>query len=83
MKKHLFFHRDKPFRPKGGRFDGVPFDPEKQLAVIRGSICTGERVAGFKDKTTGTFTEVMLIQSRKDEEQFKKMYQLDSVKTEY
>ena len=82
MKKPFFFHKDKPRRSAGG-FDAIPFDPETQYAVIRGSICTGERVAGFKNKKTGAFTEVMLIKSLKDEEQFKKMYQLDSVKTEY
>ena len=26
----------------------IVFDPEKQYAVIRSSICTGEKVAGFK-----------------------------------
>ena len=61
----------------------VPFDPEKQYAVIRCSICTGEKAAGFKDKTSGRFTEVMLIRSLRDEERFKEMYHLDTVKTEY
>ena len=82
MFKNLFSRKDKPRKPTG-RFDAIPYDPEPQYAVIRGSICTGERVAGFKNKTTGAFTEVMLIKSIKDEEQFKKTYQLDSVKTEY
>ena len=39
----------------------VHFDPETQYAVIRSSICTGEKVAGFKNKTDGHFIEVMLI----------------------
>ena len=39
----------------------VHFDPETQYAVIRSSICTGEKVAGFKNKSDGHFTEVMLI----------------------
>ena len=82
MFKQLFSRKDKP-RKVSGRFDAIPFDPQAQYAVIRGSICTGERVAGFKNKKTGAFTEVMLIKSPKDEEQFKKLYQLDSVKTEY
>ena len=33
----------------------VKYDPESQYPVIRSSICTGEKVAGFKDKTGGTF----------------------------
>ncbi len=61
----------------------VPFDPETQYAVIRCSICTGEKVAGFKNKADGHFTEVMLIRSPGEEQRFMDMYHLDSVKTEY
>ena len=61
----------------------VPFDPEKQYAVIRCSICTGEKVAGFKNKADGWFTEVMLIRSPWEEQRFKEMYHLDTIKTEY
>ncbi len=61
----------------------IPFDPDRQYAVIRASICTGEKVAGFKNKDDGHFTEVMLIKSQKDEESFKKTYGLDVVKVEY
>ncbi|MBQ6412700.1 MAG: aspartate dehydrogenase [Ruminococcus sp.] len=67
----------------GSRFETEPFDPETQVAVIRGSICTGEKVAGFRDKRSGQFTEVMLIRSPKDEEEFKKTYHVDSLKVEY
>ncbi len=42
-----------------------------------------EKVAGFKNKEDGHFTEVMLIRSYEDELRFKEMYNLDSVKTEY
>ena len=62
---------------------GIKFDPETQYAVIRSSICTGEKVAGFKDKKGGHFTEVMVIRSADDERRFKEIYGLDSVKTEY
>ena len=61
----------------------IPFDPEKQEAVIHSSICTDEKVAGFKNKADGRFTEVMLIRSLEDEEKFKKIFHLESVKTEY
>ena len=61
----------------------IVFDPEKQYAVIRSSICTGEKVAGFKNYSDGHFTEVMLIKSPKDEEIFRETYHLESVKTEY
>ena len=61
----------------------VPFDPEKQEAVIRCSVCNDEKTAGFKDKETGHFTEVMLIKTPADEERFKETYGLDDVKKEY
>lgn len=61
----------------------VHFDPETQYAVIRSSICTGEKVAGFKNKTDGHFTEVMLIRSPADEKEFKETYRVDSLKVEY
>ena len=61
----------------------VHFDPETQYAVIRSSIGTGEKVAGFKNKSDGLFTEVMLIRSAADEKEFKETYGVESVKVEY
>ena len=61
----------------------IKFDPDTQYAVIRSSICTGEKVAGFKNKKDGHFTEVMMIRSSADEKQFKEMYGLETVRTEY
>ena len=61
----------------------IPFDPEKQEAVIHCSICSGEKTAGFKDRETGHFVEVLLINSPEDEKKFKKIYKLEDVKTEY
>ncbi len=65
------------------KFETSPYNPETQYAVIRSSICTGEKVAGFRDKKDGHFTEVMLIRSPKDERKFKEMYNVDTLKTEY
>ena len=82
--KNIFSKLKSLFQPGRWTPPGtVPFDPEKQYAVIRCSICTGEKAAGFKDKTSGRFTEVMLIRNLGDEERFKEMYHLDTVKTEY
>ena len=61
----------------------VEYDPEKQRAVLMCSICNGEQVAGFKDKQTGHFTEVMLIRDYEDEKRFKAIYGLDEIKKEY
>ncbi len=64
-------------------FDVTPFDPETQYAVVRSSICTGEKVAGFKSRADGHFTEIMLIRSPDDLRRFKERYGVESVKTEY
>ncbi|MGN1112667.1 MAG: hypothetical protein ACI4RP_05630 [Acutalibacteraceae bacterium] len=61
----------------------IPFDPQKQYAVIRCSVCSGEKVAGFKSIEGGSFTEVMLIRTDEDEKRFKKIYNLKTVKKEY
>ncbi|MBQ1354229.1 MAG: aspartate dehydrogenase [Ruminococcus sp.] len=50
---------------------------------MRSSICTGEKVAGFRDKRDGHFTEVMLIRTPKDEQEFRERYNVDTLKTEY
>ncbi len=61
----------------------IPFDSEKQYAVIKSSICTGEQVAGFRNKTTREFTEVMLVKTPMDEEAFRRIYNLEEIKKEY
>ena len=61
----------------------ITYNPQTQYAVIRASICTGEKVAGFKDRETGHFTEIMVIRTMEDEERFKRIYHIDSIKTEY
>ena len=48
----------------------LAYDREHQTPVIRSSICTGEKTAGFLDERTGRFTEVVLIRSREDLESF-------------
>ena len=59
------------------------FDPEKEKPIIRASICTGEKVAGFKDRKTGAFREVLLIRNQKDLDAFNKACGLDHIDTEY
>ena len=61
----------------------ITYDPETQYPVFLSSICTGEKVAGFRNRADRKFTEVMVIRSEKDEDIFKKMYGLGEVKTEY
>ena len=59
------------------------YDREREYPVVRSSICTGEKVAGFKDSETGKFRDVMLIRNDKELETFKKLYDIEEIKTEY
>lgn len=44
------------------------------MPVVHISICTGEKVAGFKDIHTGKFTDIMLIRGDGDLQEFLSMY---------
>lgn len=61
------------------------YDRENLKPVIRSSICTGERVAGFQNIRTGKFSEVMLIRTDADLEEFLELYDIpaDEVSTAY
>ncbi len=61
------------------------YNKEEQKPIIRSSICTGEKVAGFKDIHTGKFTEVMLIKNSKDMDLFLEKYDIsaEEIKTEW
>ncbi len=50
------------------------FDRAGKIPVIRSSICTGEKTAGYKDVRTGKYTEVMLIRGDKDLRDFLDVY---------
>ena len=59
------------------------YDKSLYTPVLRCSICTGEQVAGFKDKQTGKFTDVMLIRGEDDLQAFKEQYCVDEIVKEY
>ena len=59
------------------------YDHQRLEPVIRSSICTGEETAGFRDRETGHFTEVMLIRSEADLKAFKEEYGIDEIGTIY
>lgn len=54
----------------GKQIEKESYDKEHQKPVIKHSICTGEKVAGFKDLQSGNFTEVMRIRDSKDMDDF-------------
>lgn len=71
------------FGKKKERRPAVPYNPERQRAIVKCSICTGEQVAGFQDIQTGHFTEVTVIRNQQELEDFKNLYGLDSVRKVY
>lgn len=50
------------------------YNKHNHIPVIRCSICTGEKTAGFKDIHTGKFMEIMVIRSDKDMDEFMEKY---------
>ncbi len=61
----------------GRKKESAEYDRENQKPVLRCSICNGEQVAGFKDRVTGRFEEVMLIRNEKDLRAFRERYGID------
>ena len=59
---------------KGSNKKTINYDTAGKTPVIRASICTGEKVAGFKDQKTGRFEECMVIRGEKDMRDFLKIY---------
>lgn len=56
---------------------GNTYNKEGKIPVIRASICTGEKVAGFKDVETGKFEDLMLIRMDADLQEFLRRYQVE------
>ena len=72
------------FGLKKKRIEKKSYDRENMKPILHASICTGETVAGFKNRQTGKFEAVMLIKSEADKELFKEIYDIaDDLPTEY
>lgn len=61
----------------------VEYDANVHKPIMRCSICTGEKVVGFRNKTTGEFVEVMLIRTENDLQAFMKQYGINKIEKEY
>ena len=60
------------------------YDPEKLTPVIRASICTGEKTAGYRENETGRFREVMLIRNETDLQEFREKFGIEGeIRTVY
>ena len=52
----------------------MEFDRTGKYPVIRASICTVEKVAGFRSTEDGHFEELMLIRNDSDLREFMRLY---------
>lgn len=52
------------------------YDRETLRPVIRASICTGEKTAGFQNRRTGKIQDVMLVRGEDDLLEFCRLYGL-------
>ena len=69
------FHKETPHET---------YDAENLTPAVRSSICTGEKTAGFVEKSGGRFREVMLVRSEADLQKFREMYGIEGeIKTVY
>ena len=60
------------------------YDPQTERPILHKSICTGETTAGFRNLTTGKYTDIMLIRSEADLLAFMEEYGIsERPETEY
>ncbi|MDO4330929.1 MAG: aspartate dehydrogenase [Lachnospiraceae bacterium] len=61
------------------------YDKTGKVPVIRASICTGEKVAGFKELESGKFEDLMLIRNDGDLKEFLRLYDVkeEDIKREW
>lgn len=67
----------------GTRKPEKTYDKENQEPVLRCSICTGEKTAGFRDLKSGKFTEVTLIRTDEELLGFMEEYGLETIRKIY
>ena len=59
----MFFKREK-------KNQFIDYDRESEEPVLRCSICTGEKTAGFRNLKTGRFREYMLVRNEDETREF-------------
>lgn len=71
------------FKKKRSKKDEFVYNPQIHKAVLKCSICNGEQVAGFKERESSTFHEIMFIRSAADLDYFLEKYKLETIAKEY
>ena len=61
----------------------IRYDPSKQEPVVRKSICTGEMTAGFVDRDTGVFHDLMRLENQEALDAFCRQTGISEIRTIY
>ncbi|MBQ0066276.1 MAG: aspartate dehydrogenase [Firmicutes bacterium] len=61
----------------------IDYNSHKLEPVLRVSICTGEKTAGFQDKETGKFHEYQLISSDAELKEFMEACEINEIRNIY
>lgn len=65
------------FKKRQPKPETTAFDPALYEPVIRASICTGEKVACMRERSTGKLQELMLIRTDEDLAGFCRRYRVE------
>ena len=61
----------------------IEYDPTREEPAVRRSICTGEMTAGFVDRRSGKFRELMRVKDQKELDDFCRSVGTKDIKTIY
>ena len=70
-------------RKKKAGPEKLEYDKSLWKPVLKCSICNGEQVAGFKNRDTGHFREIMLIRTPAELDTFMKQCGISEITKEY
>ncbi len=59
------------------------YDPTREEPAVRKSICTGEMTAGFIDRQSGKFRELMRVKDKKELDDFCRSVGAKEIRTIY
>ena len=59
------------------------YDPTREEPAVRKSICTGEMTAGFVDRRSGRFRELMRLKDQRELDEFCRSVGMKDIKTIY
>ena len=71
------------FKKKKASTVTYDYDKENEIPVLKCSICNGEQVAGFQNRSTGKIREMGCIRTPHELEEFRKACGVEDIKKVY